>query len=171
MSREARMVPPDWEHPKNERGHWVPLLGYGFAQMLADWEEGNAQWALGLRKNYGPEGGWQRRERAEALMTYEEWSGERPEQEDYMPEWTEGEATHVAMYETTTEGTPMSPAFATPEELAQWLVDDGANAFAGQTASYEGWLRMAQGGWAPSAVSAPGERLRSGVEALKDHTD
>jgi len=45
------------------------------------------------------------------------------------------------MYETCTEGTPISPAFATPEELARWLADNEASAFGGMTASYEGWLR------------------------------
>ena len=111
------------------------------------------------------------KELAEALMTYEEWSGKRPEAERYMPEWSEEEATHVMMYETTTEGTPMTPAFATPEELAQWLVDNEANAFAGQTASYEAWLRMAQGGYAPTAEWTPGSGMVSGVEALKDDPD
>lgn len=72
------------------------------------------------------------------------------------------------MYETTSEGTPISPAFATPEELAQWLVDNNASAFADQTASYEAWLRIACGGYAPSAVMTFGSGMVSGVEALKD---
>jgi len=83
-----------------------------------------------------------------------------------MPDWPEGEATHYMMYEDTSEGTPISPAFATPEELAQWLVDNNASAFAGARASYEAWLRVARGGWACSAVLHNGV-LESGVEALK----
>jgi len=69
------------------------------------------------------------------------------------------------MYETTSEGTPISPAFATPEELAQWLADNGASSFGSSTASYESWLRVAKGGWAPSAIMDQ-NGLRSGVEAL-----
>ena len=70
------------------------------------------------------------------------------------------------MYEDTSEGTPISPIFATPEELARWLTDTKASAFGGQAATYEGWLRVAQGGWAPSAVFTPETGLMSGVDAL-----
>ncbi|MNR40154.1 hypothetical protein D3C85_1584160 [compost metagenome] len=71
------------------------------------------------------------------------------------------------MYETTSEGSPISPAFETPEQLARWLADNGASAFGGSTASYASWLRVANGGYAPSAVlSSAG--LQSGVEALGD---
>jgi len=69
------------------------------------------------------------------------------------------------MYEDTSEGTPISPAFATPEELARWLVDNNASAFGDSTGSYEVWLRVARGGWAPSMV-ATAAGLTSGVDAL-----
>lgn len=81
-------------------------------------------------------------------------------------QWSAEEATHYMMYETTSEGTPISPDFSTPEELARWLADTGASAFADQTASYEGWLRVARGGYACSAVSVGGGSLVSGVDAL-----
>lgn len=67
-------------------------------------------------------------------------------------------------------GTPISPAFETPEELARWLVDNNASAFAGETASYEGWLRICKGGFAPSAVLTVrpegGGTIQNGVDAL-----
>ena len=69
------------------------------------------------------------------------------------------------MYEDTTEGTPISPAFATPEELARWLADTGASAFGDSTATYEQWLHVCKGGWAPSAVIDI-NGMRSGVEAM-----
>ena len=69
------------------------------------------------------------------------------------------------MYEITSEGTPISPAFATPEELARWLSDNEAIAFAGMTATYEQWLRVANGGYAGSAVMTDG-KMESGVAAL-----
>ncbi len=99
-------------------------------------------------------------------MCYEQYSGQRPHRDDYMPNWPESERTHLMMYEDTSEGTPISPAFATPEELARWLTDNGASAFGDSTGSYEGWLRAAQGGWAPSAVFTPQTGLVSGVDAL-----
>lgn len=68
------------------------------------------------------------------------------------------------LWSTTTEGTPMSPVFAKPEDLARWLVDNNASAFGHSTASYKERLKFIMGsGWAPSAVmDATG--MRSGVE-------
>ena len=83
-----------------------------------------------------------------------------------MPDWPEEIKTHYMMYETCSEGTPISPAFKTPEELARWLADNNASAFAGQGASYESWLRICKGGYAPSAIIMNG-KLMSGVEATK----
>ena len=77
-----------------------------------------------------------------------------------------GERTLYMMYETCTEGTPISPAFKTPEELARWLADSGASAFGNMTASYEAWLRVCRGGYACSAVMHGG-KFQSGVEGLK----
>lgn len=83
-----------------------------------------------------------------------------------MPRWPESECTHLMMYESVTEGTPISPAFETPEELAHWLTDNGADAYAGRTATYQGWLRVAKGGYAPSMVVVDGV-MTSGVDGLK----
>ena len=101
-------------------------------------------------------------------MTYEQYEGQRPHKDDYMPDWPENQRTHYMMYEATSEGTPISPAFATPEELAQWLTDTGASAFGSSTATYDQWLLVAQGNSAPSAVYIPGTGLVSGVQALAD---
>ena len=85
-----------------------------------------------------------------------------------MPTWAKDEATHYMMYETCTEGTPISPAFATPEELAHWLADAGASAFGNQTATYEQWLSTIKRGWAPSAVMLPFIGIVSGVAGWSD---
>lgn len=69
-----------------------------------------------------------------------------------MPIWPDEKRTHLQMYETTSEGTPISPVMETPEALAQWLVDHRASAFAGQTASYEAWLMVCEGRTAISGV-------------------
>ena len=66
------------------------------------------------------------------------------------------------MYEDTTEGTPISPAFETPEELARWLADTGASAFGSLTATYDEWLNMIKRGSSVSAAIIDG-RLVSGV--------
>jgi hypothetical protein len=73
------------------------------------------------------------------------------------------------MWETTSEGSPMSPVFATPEELATWLADTGGSTFGSMTADYATWLKMINAGWAPSAVMSSDTGLASGVEAVASH--
>jgi hypothetical protein len=69
------------------------------------------------------------------------------------------------LWETTSEGSPISPVFESPEELAQWLVDNKTPSFASKTEDYETWLKFIQGpGWAPSAVGV-GDQMISGVAA------
>jgi hypothetical protein len=82
-----------------------------------------------------------------------------------MPNWPDDVSTHLMMYEDTTEGTPISPAFKTPEELAQWLVDNKASAFGRSLGTYEGWLRVARGGFAPSMVVIEGVTT-TGVDCM-----
>jgi hypothetical protein len=90
-------------------------------------------------------------------------ASDRPDPANHMPEFPEGTATGWCMYETTSEGTPISPVFATPEELARWLADTGASSFGSSTATYEQWLATINAGWAPSAV-ATSAGVTSGVE-------
>ena len=164
MGREVRRVPADWEHPKNG-DRYIPLYGRSYSEAVKTWDEHNAKWNQGLRDDWS--GGWKPLNGEEEVETYAEWNGNRPVEADYMPDWPESDRTHYQMYEDTTEGTPISPVFATPEELARWLADNVASAFAGQTASYDAWLRVCLGGFAPSAVM-DAKGLRSGVEALND---
>lgn len=147
MGREVRKVPADWQHPKDETtGRFVPLNAPGYAAAAAEFTAMVAE--KGLQK-------------AVDYMSC-------PDQNDYMPDWPESERTHFMMYEDTSEGTPISPAFATPEELARWLADTGASSFGSSTATYDQWLRVCRGGFAPSAVYTPETGLISGVEALGD---
>ena len=63
--------------------------------------------------------------------------------------------THVQMYETSSgimlgdgprgRGTPISPEFATPEELARWLTDNRASWHGSRGGSYEQWLAVIVG--------------------------
>ncbi len=136
MGREVRKVPPDWEHPKNERGAYQPM----YDRTLKD--------------------------EIEELIKHGEYNEKNPPSPDYyLPEWPEGSATHYQMYETTSEGTPISPVFATPEELARWLADTGASSFADMTATYEEWLRVCKGNSAPSAAIGSDGKMISGVAA------
>ena len=141
MSREVRKVPQNWEHPKRYDGNYEPLLN-GYKSALADFAKAIKEKGL-----------------ANALDYY----GGGPISDEYMPEWPDELRTHYMMYETTSEGTPISPACETPEELAHWLADNKASACGDITATYEQWLRMISGpGWAPSAIYDR-NGLRSGV--------
>lgn len=166
MGREVRRVPADWQHPKHWTGgmrgpeeRYKPLFpGHRYQDAVDAWDDGLAAWKRGEYPEYADPAECQ-------ATTYEQYSGQRPHRDDYMPNWPAEQRTHLMMYEDTTEGTPISPAFETPEELARWLVHNKASAFGGKTGSYEYWLRVASGGFAPSAVVTTGVMV-SGVDAL-----
>jgi hypothetical protein len=72
------------------------------------------------------------------------------------------------MWENTSEGSPISPVFKTPEALARWLSDNGASTFGSSTADYDTWLNMIQStGWAMDMVITDG-RMQSGVEFVAE---
>lgn len=166
MGREVRRVPADWQHPK----HWTtglrgleerykPLFpGENYQSRVDEWDEECSKWKRGEFPDYADE--------ESRKLTFEQWNGQRPHRDDYMPNWPESERTHCMMYEDTSEGTPISPAFATPEELARWLADTGASSFGEDTVRYESWLRVAKGGSACSAVYSPETGMINGVDGL-----
>ncbi len=70
-----------------------------------------------------------------------------PSEDGYMPTWSSKEATHLMMYETTSEGTPISPVFATAEELAHWLANNKVAVYASTTATVNEWLQVIMDGF------------------------
>lgn len=173
MGREVRMVPADWQHPKSYdyrsgENRYVPLhesnFGGGYKKRAAEWDEAWAKWQEGLCEHYGSGEKWGPIDEEHRGMRYSDYEGKRPSPDDYMPDWPREQRTHLMMYEDTSEGTPISPAFKTPEELARWLTDNEASAFGSSTATYEQWLATCKAGWALSMVVADG-KMMSGVEA------
>jgi len=67
------------------------------------------------------------------------------------------------MWQTTSEGSPISPVFESPEGLARWLADTKASSFGNDTATYDQWLNMINAGWAISMV-LDNNVLKSGVK-------
>ena len=146
MGREVRRVPADWQHPKDDRtGEYRPLPS-------GEFYEDDVREFLRITNTEG-------------LQAAIEYFGKAPERKDYMPNWPASERTHYMMYEDCTEGTPISPAFPSPEALAHWLTDTGASAFADLDADYEHWLRVAHGRSAPSMVLEDG-KIYSGVQGI-----
>ena len=68
------------------------------------------------------------------------------------------------MWETTTEGGPISPVFKTPEKLAQWLVNNNVSTFGNDTATYDQWLKMIKGSGFAVSMVIKGNKIMSGVE-------
>lgn len=142
MGREFRKVPADWQHPRDSRtGHFTPLMD-GYEKDAVEFKAKMA---------------------AEGLQAAIDYFGQAPDQNNYMPDWPESERTHLMMYEDCSEGTPISPAFVTPEELAHWLADNKASSFGSMTATYEQWLNVCRGAFAVSMVIDNGV-MKSGVE-------
>ena len=75
-----------------------------------------------------------------------------PDHRDYMPDFTGFDCDMFVMYETCSEGTPISPPLPSEEALARWLAENEASAFAFETATYEQWLAMIKAGSSCSAV-------------------
>jgi len=90
----------------------------------------------------------------EGNATVEKYPGQRAEADAWEPiEPPTGEGWQ--MWETTSDGSPLSPVFATPEELAEWCVD-GATVFGCHRAGRDEWLRIITGEDFAHITIAPG---------------
>ena len=157
MGREVRRVPPNWQHPTQmyvSGPGYKPMFDQTFAAAVAEWEEGRRRWNAGKdpdRESYKNDDG--------SYQTYAEWHGEKPDDPSYYRPWEDAEATWFQLWETVSEGTPVSPPFATLEELAQHLAKYGDDW--DMRRGQRGWgLARARAfckeGWAPSMMIADG---------------
>lgn len=154
MGREIRMVPPNWEHPKKQVIRFVPRQGLQFVQedqAMHDerYEDAIEEWIKGREA-------W--KAKPESDCTYEEWCGKAPDPDYYRP-WRDEEATWFQLWQTVSEGSPVSPPFATREELAQYLAVNGD--YWDQRRGHGGWgieaaTKFVGVGWAPSLVVTGG---------------
>lgn len=119
MGREIRMVPPNWEHPKDDRGNMRPMYDQTFDQAAQEWKDRFSAWGRGKREEYFDANKYP------ADYQYWEWGGLPPVDREYYRPWQEAEATWYQLWENVTEGTPVTPPFATREELASYLAEHG----------------------------------------------
>lgn len=176
MGREIRRVPTNWQHPKEtrydpfrrvEHEAYTPMYDQPYIEALTRWVDGWMAWDRGEFPDYASE---------ECKATpYWDYEGGPPQPEIYRPNWADGEATWYQVYETVSEGTPVTPPFETKQELIDYLVENGD--FWDQKRRKEGcsgipcapWPRkqaeaFVNGpGWAPSMVVSDG-KVMSGVE-------
>ena len=111
MGRELRMVPPNWQHPKYTSddaprstmiGQYKPLME-GYADAIKDF-------AADIESKGLPE----------AI----EYHGGGPLRESFV-DYGDQHPTWFQIYETVSEGTPVTPPFATKQELIDYLVTYG----------------------------------------------
>lgn len=134
MGREVRRVPRDWQHPRDELGEFIPLFDGDQKTAAEQWLWELIAWERGddHRGKYGCRWFW-------------EWDGGPPlgpdERGGHMFKEPRDDLTHLMLYESTTEGTPLSPPFETLEEIADWA-ETNATTFAAIKATRDEWLSM-----------------------------
>ena len=123
-NKEVRVIPKGWKHPQDERGRHRPLL---------------------------PTDQWPSTAEAQRQWMIENETDEPPNPEHFMPSvrGLPEEATEIVAYETTSEGTPISPAFPNTPQGRLDLVNccaEHRTTFAQHTAGPEAWAAILFGG-------------------------
>ena len=109
---------------------------------ITEWYEGYLLWEKGEHPSQNEDNYW-------------DYEGSPPEPEFYRPKWKKEEMTWFQMYETVSEGTPVTPPFATKAELVDYLVENGD--FWDKIRGHGGWQRanaekFVESGWSPSGM-------------------
>jgi hypothetical protein len=146
MGREIRRIPANWEHPRQDCPHspwnggcdeaklnggqcYKPLYDEDFESAIDDWIADYQLWKKGEHPDQDEDN---------KSETFWEWWGDPPDPDYYRPKF-EGPAEWYQVYETVSEGTPVTPPFATKEELIDYLVEHGD--FWDQRRGDGGWSR------------------------------
>jgi len=165
MGREIRMVPPNWKHPQTEKYGQLrdqPMYNETFDKRFSEWLADFDRIRMGamtdLERECYPQG-------------LREWlvdEGVPPDPAYYRP-WKDEEATWVQVWETVSEGCPVSPPFATKAELVDYLAANGD--FWDQKRGDGPWDRAAaekfvEAGWAPSMIIHGGQAFTARDEGM-----
>jgi hypothetical protein len=130
MGREIRRVPKGWEHPKKRGKGYIPLYDQSYQEALADYQENP-----------------------------EDWGPSPPDEEYYRPDWPDDERTCYQIYETVSEGTPISPVFEAESEIHDWLIAQGY--------SEKATSEFIKHKWAPSMIMSPETGIVMGIAAME----
>lgn len=174
MGREIRRVPVNWEHPKRkdltgrDTDQYQPLYDKDAETAWSDWMDGFEEWKAGeLAKTIEehPEHGYKL---DEPYRSFCDWDGEPPDPKYHRPKWPEDAVLGFAVYETVSEGTPVTPAFATKEELIDYLATQGTYWDDDKPWSREAAEKFVEQEWAPSLMIMFGE---SGGKIIKPNDE
>jgi len=189
MGREIRRVPIGWEHPKENNynpytdtvtSDYVALYDGSFEAEAQEWLDGCVEWVAGKHKDFA-EDSWARGYHAKKFeetgdeyhlpenflaktyVRFCEFRGNFPNPDDYRPDWPERDMVAYQIYETVSEGTPVSPVFLTHAEMKRWLFSQGHSEVAVS--------KFIEYGSAPSMImfgGPGGVSLKSNIDALED---
>ncbi len=135
MGREVRRVPPNWIHPRDRRNCHQPMYDQSLREARGGWLLDRAEFEANPPKDYDG--------------TADDWHGPDPTESSayYRPDWTDEERTHFQLYETCSEGTPLSVPFETREKLLDWVLNEGVGtglvtAFGSMPGSDDYWRKV-----------------------------
>ena len=115
MGREIRRVPEGWEHPKIDRVFYRPLYDKDFETAAREWLDNCIAWDNGTHKDAETY--------KEECPFFWQWYGDPPDHEYYRPKFENADCFQI--YETVSEGTPISPVFKSKAEMLAWLIGQG----------------------------------------------
>lgn len=173
MGREIRRVPPNWEHPRytadNARdrraiGQYISMYDQDYDSAAREWMDEFQLWLRGEHDG-------QTKYKTETKYFWD-YHGGPPDEGSYRPAFTE-EPTWYQVYETVSEGTPVTPPFATTAELVDYLVSVGEMAGTRYNRKYSRAAaeKFVETEWAPSMTvetfsDGRPPKIREGAEAL-----
>lgn len=150
LSRGIRRVPLDYEHPKKQRydfksmtyvEDFQPVFDGFYVPTVREWL---TNWEL-----------WQRGEHPDqadpdhAKYTFEEWDGNGPDPDFYYPgeAWPEDAEMGICMYESVTEGTPISRVYPDTPEGRRAMAEQiaGEDTSITSSMSVSDWLEVIEG--------------------------
>lgn len=183
MGRKIRRVPAGWEHPRQKCTHspWMggcedarrnggrcyqPLHDEPFEDNAREWLDAAIAWDRGADPDCV--------DHKATHPFYWQWVDNPPDPKYYRPSWPAGSAMHYQLYETVSEGTPLTPPFATKEELIEHLAQHGDNWGHGQPWTRENAEALVREEWAPSMIIAGGvifkpEQFGEALEKMRTH--
>jgi len=122
----------------------MPLHDESFRSAAEEWHRNYLSWVDGTHEDA-------KKHKAEHPY-YWQWAGDPPDPKYYRPEWPTAARTAYQVYETVSEGTPVSPVFATRDELHSWLMNAPDWKLSAKAA--DSFIETA---WAPSMVIENGQ--------------
>lgn len=185
MGREIRRVPANWKHPQKyfpnyilgvQEIDYIPMYDNDADTAFSEWLKEYDKWIAEGHDEAIDKYGSGEYPKNQPYTSFCKWNGPPPDPESYRPKWDGGHATWYQVYETVSEGTPVTPPFETKEELIDYLVSNGD--FWDQKRRKEGrsslpcgpWTRKQAEqfvygmGWAPSIVVNNGA-ISDGIRA------